>query len=256
MPIQSYVSRFRTGSIIAVIMGICHLGLPSISQAISNTGFETGTFSGWATRGNASIQTAAFGSGPTEGTYQAFLSTGGSVASEKKLEKFLGLVPGTLDATVIGNATSGSAMQQTFSANAGDTLSFDWNFLTNDGPAGGWSASFNDSAFYTLNGQAYWLADTLGVFGSSPTSFLAETGFQTVMLTLPTTGWYTLSFGVIDVSDTAVDSGFLVDNISTNSSIPTPEGSTLVLFGSGLVGIAAWKAWKQNHSRKHPPHGI
>lgn len=40
---------------------------------ISNGGFESGDFSGWDTIGVTSIETAAFGAGPVDGTYQAFL---------------------------------------------------------------------------------------------------------------------------------------------------------------------------------------
>jgi hypothetical protein len=42
----------------------------------ANLGFEAGSFGGWSTYGDPqqSIETSAFGLGPTEGTYQAFLT--------------------------------------------------------------------------------------------------------------------------------------------------------------------------------------
>ena len=43
--------------------------------SIINPGFESGNFSGWSTLGNTSIVGSSFGSGPTQGTYQALLST-------------------------------------------------------------------------------------------------------------------------------------------------------------------------------------
>ncbi|WP_424102805.1 hypothetical protein [Moorena producens] len=43
--------------------------------AIVNGSFETGDFTEWSTIGDTSIETAAFGSGPTDGDFQALLST-------------------------------------------------------------------------------------------------------------------------------------------------------------------------------------
>jgi hypothetical protein len=39
-----------------------------------NGGFETGDLAGWQIAGDASVQTSSFGSGPTQGTYQAVLT--------------------------------------------------------------------------------------------------------------------------------------------------------------------------------------
>lgn len=44
-----------------------------IFPGVSNGGFESGDFSDWDTIGVTSIETAAFGSGPVDGVYQAFL---------------------------------------------------------------------------------------------------------------------------------------------------------------------------------------
>lgn len=246
-PLPYFLQRVA-GLIFVISLGLLPWTSPAL--AISNSGFETGTLSDWLTAGTTSTETAAFGSGPTEGTYQAFLSTSGSLPSDATLEGFLGLLPGTLDATAGGNATSGSAIMQTFSANAGDVLSFDWNFLTNDGPEGGWDSKYNDTAFYTLNGQAFFLADTLGGLSPSATSFIAETGFGTLGLLLPSTGSYTLGFGVVDVFDTQIDSGLLVDNVSVEATIPNPEITTIILLGTGLAGLAGWKAWKRKTKEK------
>src|SRR5215510_6991338 len=44
------------------------------NAALTNGGFETGDFTGWQTLGDASIQGTSFGSGPTQGLYQAVLT--------------------------------------------------------------------------------------------------------------------------------------------------------------------------------------
>ncbi len=238
------LQTIRKGTIFPVVTGLCLLIGISNAHAISNGGFEVGTFGSWDTIGITSIETAALGTGPTEGTYQAFLSNDDGSASQSSLESFLGLTSGALDTLVTtpssSGATEGSAIKQTFSGIAGDILSFDWNFLTDDGPPGGESSTYNDSAFYTLNGQAFLLADTLGVFGPSSTGYIAETGFGSVSITLPGTGIYTLGFGVVDVGDLAFDSALLVDNVVTAS----PEPSTIVLLGTGLAGFLAWRLKK------------
>ena len=111
IPLPRFLPRVAT-LVLMVSLGLLFWASPA--SAISNSGFETGTLSNWSTFGTTSTETSAFGSGTTEGTYQALLSTSGTLPSDATLEGFLGLLPGTLDATSGGNATSGSAIMQTF----------------------------------------------------------------------------------------------------------------------------------------------
>jgi hypothetical protein len=225
-------------SLSALALGTaCSISLSAIaavqpaSAQLVNGGFETGNFTGWATTGNASIQTSAFGSGPTEGTFEALLSTGDPTVPDFSLEAFLGLAPGSLDNLGNGNATDGSAIRQTFLAEAGDILTFDWNFLTNEGTP----SFFNDFSFVSLSVLSE-LGDTTSIFMNSLTPFNQETGFQTFSFTIPTTGTYTLGLGVTDVADNIVDSGLLVDNVKL-TSVPEPTSTFGVLalgaFGAG-----------------------
>ena len=227
-------------SLSALALGTaCSISLSAIaavqpaSAQLVNGGFETGNFTGWATTGNASIQTSAFGSGPTEGTFEALLSTGDPTVPDFSLEAFLGLAPGSLDNLGNGNATDGSAIRQTFLAEAGDILSFDWNFLTNEGTP----SFFNDFSFVSLSVLSE-LGDTTSIFMNSLTPFNQETGFQTFSFTIPTTGTYTLGLGVTDVADNIVDSGLLVDNVKL-TSVPEPTSTFGVLalgaFGAGSL---------------------
>jgi len=229
---------------------------PSPNPTIINGGFETGNFSGWTTLGDTSIETSAYGSGPTEGTFQALLSTGeatvsdsvqgfarpdstvltgGTIVPASALETFLGLAPGSLDNLGNGDATEGSAIKQTFTANAGDVLTFDWNFLTNEGTP----SSFNDFSFVSLS-QLSELADTtFPTFIDSLTPFNEETEFQTFSFTIPTTGIYSLGLGVTDVADNVVDSGLLVDNVKlTSVSVPEPI-SVFSLLAFGALGVSS-----------------
>jgi hypothetical protein len=207
---------------------------PQAAQAvILNGGFETGDFTGWTTTGTTSIETAAFGSGPTEGTSQALLSTVGTAATDSDLETFLGLAAGSLDGLGNGDAIEGAAIKQTFSASAGDLLSFDWNFLTNESTP----STFNDFAFVTINPTSE-LADTgFATFFSSPTPFDEETGFSTFSFPIAATDSYTLGIGVVDEGDVVISSGLLIDRVSLTSSNGTviPEPTSMLLFGLGSL---------------------
>ena len=174
-----------------------------------NPGFETGDFSGWLVAGTAAASvTAVFGSGPTEGTFQALLSSDFGSVSAPALEVFLGLPAGTVASLGNGNPTEGSAIRQTFTAPAGTIIAFDWNFLTHEFTP----TSFNDFAFRVFNGALRELADTnFDTFFFSPTPFGEETGFHSFCVTA-TGGSDLLGVGVVDVRDTAVSSGVLIDN--------------------------------------------
>ena len=202
--------------------------LPPVPGKVADFGFESGTFSGFSTLGNTDIETASFGVFPTEGNFQALLSTSGFGASEADIEDFLSLSSGSLDALGNGNATAGSAIRlDSITVEAGEILSFDWNFLTDEFTP----TFFNDFGFVVI-GEASTLANTNDIFTLSPSSFNEETGYQQFEFTFDTAGTYDIGFGVIDVGDTVVDSGLLVDNIRLFSEIVgTDAGDNL--NGSG-----------------------
>lgn len=207
-------------------------------MTVVNGNFEVGTFSNWRTIGDTRIETAALGTGTSEGTFQALLTTGASASGgsveQSDLEEFLNFSSGLLDNLGNGDATEGSAIKQTFTANAGDVLTFNWNFLTSEGTP----SSFNDFAFFGVSPFALELADTnsSGFFGTSAVNFSEETGFQTISVSIAQTGTYTLNFGVVDVGDTSVDSALIVDNIQV-LSFGSIASNNDVLFGAqGFVG--------------------
>lgn len=246
---------------VAVLAGL----VPTAAEAaIINGGFEDG-LTGWEVIGDYTLETSSFGSGAVEGTSQAFLSTafnevvdidengnelrGGNavpvtfVNGFDSLEGFLGLSTFLGDKSLNDLATAepieGSAIKQTFTAVAGQKLSFSWNFLTDEST--GQSArddstypGFNDFAFATIqsdsSSELFTLADTISTFSDSSTSFGKETGFHTFSYTIPTTGNYTLGIGVVDVGEPTRISGLLVDNTVAVPETDSTLGTLAMLF--------------------------
>jgi hypothetical protein len=221
--------------------------------ALSNGGFETGDLTSWSSIGNASVQDSTYGVVPPEGKFQGLLTTGDSSLSNgaggpavlaSQLDTFLGLAAGTLEG-MGGGATNGSAMKQTFSATAGDVISFKWDFLTRD--SGGL-----DFGFFMLQPQIpapTILATSSNAVNPSLTVFSNETGYQTTgPIVIGVTGTYTISFGVVNTGDTLFNSGLLVDAVTQNGStgpinggvtVPLPAAAYVAPLGLLLAAMAS-----------------
>ncbi|MCC5661666.1 hypothetical protein LC608_32925 [Nostoc sp. XA010] len=241
--------------------------------AIINGGFEN-SFDNWQTLGDYRVETSAFGSGTVEGNSQAFLSTaydevvdvdengrevlGGNASpavyitgiAENSLENFLD-VSSFFGEGFLADAIEGSAIKQTFTAQAGETLSFAWNFLTDESVSNNRNPDFNDFAFATVSNSYqnlfFKLADTTTDFlaRDSDSNFFEETGFKTFSFTLPTDGEYTLGVGVVDVGEPTIISGLLLDQVQ---AIPETS-STVSLLILGIVG--AFSALKHSQNSQH-----
>ena len=237
--------------IVLAVMILC----PAANATLVNGGFETGDFTGWAAIGDASVQSSSFGIIPTEGSVQAILSnahdflggssgyinpiSGFSAVSSSELSTFLSLSQSYISDSILvpplndrGNLFGyGSAIQTNFYGNAGDTLSFDYNYLTSDGY--NWDAAFlcltsSDMTFvYKLAGNNPELMFTPPIVDSA-TVFANESGWLQFSFLLPDTDIYKLSIAVAQVSDNSYDSGLSIDNVH----LRVPEPSTLLLLSS------------------------
>jgi hypothetical protein len=258
-------TRMVCKSAASSLVAIAAASAVTVCQAqLTNPDFEASgtTLLGWATTGDAEVldaNTAASGGTPLAGTPQsgvreAFISTirssGGKVVPSA-LETFLGLQSGMLpSATVYG----GSAMMQTFHAEAGQVLTFGFSFLS-ENPAS-WSAN-NDFAFAVIrpSGVLATSFDTLASVNSSSFSALNPGAYETTYFT-SITGWnktfsrtfsasgdYVLGFGVVDVYGTDAtsfhggNSGLYVDDVKL-APVPEPKAWSM-LAGFGLCAVAA-----------------
>lgn len=153
--------------------------------------------------------------------------------------------------------TRGVAMRRALTLAAGDTVSFDWFFGTDEGPAGA-NNDIVDFAFFSVNGLPSLLAsgdDTLELATGSPfTEQLAPLTpggayFRTLTLNFDAAGDYLLGFAVVDTVDTVVESGLVLDNVRLNGVLidnggfedNSVSGSTTLFPGWETLGdVSPW----------------
>ena len=120
-------------------------------------------------------------------------------------------------ATNTASPTDGAALKTSLPLHAGDVVSFQWNFAADD------YIPYNDFAFATINGAAFLLSDTQSVGNYN------ATGWQTFSYGITADGTYTVGQGVMNATDTALNSFLGVDNIRVN-------GAVVQSFENGLTG--------------------
>ena len=191
--------------IASITTGLFLAGIAVTANAsLVNSGFETGDFTGWTTNptngGSVAVVTTDAGFGPTEGSYFANL---------------------TADATI----------SQGLSFNAGDKLSFDWNFNSND------YAPFDDySIFQVINTSNVMLVDVKLATVLQLPNYTA-TGWNTFTWTFTMGDVGDISFGVMNCGDTINDSQLYIDNVQA----PVPEPSSMALLLIGCSALAAYR---------------
>lgn len=217
------------------------LSSTSSGAVVVNGGFEDASdFSGWSRAGLTSIETNYFTIAPPGGTKQALLQTGDGAegntgASIAELATLLNIAPADITA-VAPNAFNGSAIRQTLTVNALDTLTFDWNFLTSEGVG-----TPQDTAFFSVSrvggtSQTFLLARPINAnIAFTEAGFKEQTGYKS--LTPPfqfnLAGDYVVGFGVVNLDDARFPSGLLVDKV-TLTAVPEPTA----LAGLGLLGLS------------------
>jgi hypothetical protein len=218
-------------------------GAQGFAAPLQNGDFGGGTLASWTDIGNASVQNQLAGAPPSNNAFQALLGNAGVLgyalgtnpaAGVAALNSALGLAPGALDTLKIagdtGNVVLGSAIQQSFTANAGDQLSFNWNFLSDETS----NHAGNDFAFLVIDGNVQRIANTFTASGPTATVFTNETGYHTFSTLLSGGGAHTVAFGVVDVADGLGASAVLIDNVKV-AAVPEPGSVMLMLAGLAMV---------------------
>lgn len=126
-----------------------------------------------------------------------------------------------------GSTNNYQTLSQTFAANAGQWVSFDWFFQAND------YLPYNDDAYLTITGPS----GTTTIFSSNVAAVgnYGNTGWQSGNYFISANGNYTISVGVANRLDSILSSGVGLDGVMT------PEPVSMVVFGGLLVG-GGWLA--------------
>jgi len=224
----------------------------SASAGLINAGFEDGNLSNWGSSGDVIVtgdivdfQTEQYGGlGPInafEGDYMAQLTAGTTTVGA--LAAIMGTTEAAIEATNGGaNATDGSLIYQSTSASAGDSFTFNWNFVEED------YLPYDDWAFYGVqfeNGvtELFKFA-SLGVTG--PDQDANINGWESVTVDIGQTGNYTFYFGIVNTQDIQLDSTLFIDGITGTGDLSTsvPEPSTLAIFSLALISLVRLKKAK------------
>jgi VCBS repeat-containing protein len=112
---------------------------------------------------------------------------------------------GGADGQDYSNPTGGSATKFIVDAASGEEVSFDWSFDTSD------YSPYNDFAFVVVDGHPITLLSDIAIVGS-----YGNSGTQTFSFTFSSSGSHTITFGVLDTGDTAVDSFLNISNINAS----------------------------------------
>lgn len=244
------VSRFLTLLGVGALCLLTQTGHATLAE-----GFESGLGPEESVVGDVGIQANYFGIAATQGSNQLLLTTinstagspdgiagyanqsGNNAVANSSLVSFFGVSPGSIkNGSRTGQEGSGFTISLG-ALSAGQTISFDYDFLTQEPTDGNGNPDFG---FFTLTNQSgvVVLTDVLSaqdsILGGGP--FGNQTDYLTKTINVTSSGTYILGIGVADAGNASNDdapSALLVDNIQV--TVPEPTTIAFSIAGAGLL---------------------
>jgi hypothetical protein len=233
---------FKSLFLLATVLPLATLlSVSTVTAEIKNGSFETSgnNFAdSWEkTSGLVNRLTQGHGIRPTDGSYMIRLGTWDDYGlnNAADLESFLNLPPGGLNGLGNGTMRNGNAIRQEIKASPGDTVVFEWDFLTAENRD---STPALDFAFVSVvcPGETHLeeLVDTsISASTSAPVFLLAtdgsyfdagsdHTGYRSFSITLASGGVCRLGVGIAQQQNSGGYSEIFVDNFKL-----TPDPSAL-----------------------------
>jgi hypothetical protein len=212
---------------------------PTAFAQVVNGDFSS-SLSGWSASGDASVRngagfvtTASFAE-DDDGLGSGFFNfSGNETTFAADMETALGLSTDSLSPDTGGGvfAYEGSAIFQSITVQAGEVLSFNWTFLTNED--GG-----SDYAFLVIDGSIFNLSTGASLSPVSTYDYDFTTSGQSYQsAAFGGAATITVGFGVVDVDNFAGSSALIVDNVSV-AAIPEPSAFA-ALAGFAALGLVA-----------------
>lgn len=189
-------------------------------------------YTAWSTTGDTAVVddvsflTSAFSDGTDDGTNQNNSTI--NPVGLGDLETFVGLTSGGFSAAG-ADVSEGSAMKQTFSVLAGETISFDWEFLTNE-------TSF-DLAFIVLDGVFTELVNSSSATPGASYGYVNSLSGTYTSAAFAVDSTVTLAIGVADTGDFSTSSALRVPTI-----VPEPSASALFCIAALLASTRRRRA--------------
>ena len=117
--------------------------------------------------------------------------------------------------------TEGAAVKFIVEGNAGETVTFNWQFNAGD------YMPFNDFAFVAVDDGALQLLSNVEMVGDYGTS-----GLQTFSVTFTESGAHTITFGTVDYGDTGFDSALAVTYVDGGNILDVSTLGSVMISGT------------------------
>lgn len=261
--------QFGTFASLAAAFFLATYPTSGVAAPVLNGRFETGDLSSWTFEGSsATVVDSSFGIDPIQGDYSALLVArdgwgcrvddpwgiscsppvsmpGPGVEGPSLSNEF----PTSIDFFLAGLQPDRPSFQlgQDIDFKAGERLTLDWRFLSNDIRCPGGPGFADNAGVFLTNGETL-VGVNAGTNQSGPpcesalapssTGFKYVASLKPVSITLPSAGLWTVFISVFHgPEDNLVSSGLMVDNIKIERRVPEP--TSLGVVGAALAGLAA-----------------